>query len=378
MKLLKEIIDFYRFFWGTKKEDKKIIFYAEHEIYYRNFEGILDELVGQKQWIVCYVTSDPNDVVLQKSEQKIKTFYLRKLLPFFMIFINSKVFVMTMTDLNQFHIKRSINPVHYVYVFHSPVSTHMIYLFGAFDHYDSILCVGPHHIKEIRKNEELYLHSRKELIEAGYYPIERIYRKYQEHAKEQSPAKGKTTILIAPSWGIKNILESCGEHLVELLLENGYDVSVRPHPETVKRMPKLMDSLAIQFGDNPAFNLEKSIVVTDSLIKSDVLICDYSGVGIKYAFATERPVLFLDVPYKIRNQKYKELDIEPLELAIRSEIGMILSPEELNTIPQVIEKLMADRMKYKKCIKKLRKQYISAFGRSSEIGAKHIVDLANR
>ncbi|MBC8390985.1 MAG: hypothetical protein H8E17_00245 [Deltaproteobacteria bacterium] len=101
-------------------------------------------------------------------------------------------------------------------------------------------------------------------------------------------------------------------------------------------------------------------------------------MGIKYAFATERPVLFLDVPYKIRNQKYKELDIEPLELAMRSEIGIILSPEELNTIPQVIEKLLADRMKYKKCIKELRKQYIFAFGRSSEIGAKHIVDLANR
>ena len=77
-------------------------------------------------------------------------------------------------------------------------------------------------------------------------------------------------------------------------------------------------------------------------------------------------------------KKFKELGIEPLELALRSEIGIILSPEKLSTIPQVIEKLMADRMKYKKCIKKLRKQYIFAFGRSSEIGAKHIVDLANR
>ena len=378
MKLLKEIIDFCRFFCGTKKEDKKIVFYAENEIYYRNFEGILVELLGNKQWVVCYVTSDPNDPVLQKSEPKIKAFYLKKMLPYFTIFVNCKVFVLTMTDLDQFHIKRSINPVHYVYVFHSPVSTHMIYLFGAFDHYDSILCVGPHHIKEIRKHEERHKLPRKELIEAGYYPLERIYDKYREYLRKQSQVKGKTTVLVAPSWGIKNILESCGERLVRLLLESGYDVIVRPHPETVKRTTNLMDSLAAKFGNNPAFNMEKSIIVTDSLLKSDVLICDYSGVGVKYAFGTERPVLFLDVPYKIRNEKYKELDIEPLELALRTEIGIIVSVEGLDTIPQVIGKLKADRMKYKKRIRKLRKRYVFAFGRSSEIGAKHIIDVANR
>ena len=227
MKLLKEIIDFCRFFCGTKKEDKKIVFYAENEIYYRNFEGILVELLGNKQWVVCYVTSDPNDPVLQKSEPKIKAFYLKKMLPYFAMFVNCKVFVLTMTDLDQFHIKRSINPVHYVYVFHSPVSTHMVYLFGAFDHYDSILCVGPHHIKEIRKHEERHKLPRKELIEAGYYPLERIYDKYREYLRKQSQVKGKTTVLVAPSWGIRNILESCGERLVRLLLESGYDVIVR-------------------------------------------------------------------------------------------------------------------------------------------------------
>jgi YidC/Oxa1 family membrane protein insertase len=378
MKFIKEIIDFCRFFWRTKKEDKSIIFYAEHEIYYRNFEGILDELIGKKQWTVCYVTSDPNDPVLQKSEPKIKTFYLKRLLPFFMIFVNCKVFVMTMTDLNQLHIKRSINSVHYVYVFHSPVSTHMIYLFGAFDHYDSILCVGQHHIKEIRRHEELHNLPKKELIEAGYYPLERIYTNYQEYLANQTQVKGKTTIIAAPSWGNNNILESCGERLANLLLENGYEVIIRPHPETLKRTPEMIHSLVAKYGDNPDFTLEKSVVNTDSVLKSDVLICDYSGIGLKYAFATERPVLYLDVPYKIRNEKYEELDIEPLELALRSEIGIVVSLEELDTIPQVIEKLINDKMEYKKNIRKLREQYIFALGSSSEIGATHIIDLANR
>ena len=191
MKLLKEIIDFYLFFWRTSKEEKRIIFYAEHEGYYPNFEGLIGELTGKNQQTICYITSDPNDPILQNPEPRIKTFYLKNLLIFFMIFVNCRVVVMTLTDLHQFHLKRSINPVHYVYVFHSMVSTHMIYRYGAFDYYDSILCVGPHHIKEIRKHEELYRLPRKELVKAGYYRLERIYAEYQKYLSERSLLKKK-------------------------------------------------------------------------------------------------------------------------------------------------------------------------------------------
>ena len=378
MKILKEIFDLYRYLWKTPKKDKKIIFYAEHEVYYRNFEGILAEVIRETYQTMCYITSDANDPVLHNEEPRIRTFYLKKLLPFFLLFVKCKVLVMTMTDLNQFHIKRSIYPVHYVYVFHSPVSTHMIYFYGAFDHYDSILCVGPHQIEEIRKHEELCNLPQKELVEAGYYPLERIYNNYQDYITKQALSSKKTTVLVAPSWGVKNILESCGERLVDLLLKNGYDVVVRPHPETVKREPQLINSLTAVFGNNPAFTLERSIVYTDSLLESDVLICDYSGIGLKYAFATERPVLFLDVPYKIRNEKYKELGIEPLELALRSETGVVVSPEDLDIVPQVIEKLKSDKIEYRERLSNLRQRHIYSLGRSSIIGAQHIVDIANR
>jgi len=153
--LLKEIMDFHRFFWRIPKEKRRIVFYAQHEDYFSYFEGLINKVVDEYQNPICYITSDPDDPVLQKSEININTFYFNKILPFFMALIDCRVFVMTLTDLNQFHIRRSINPVHYVYVFHSLVSTHMMYRYGAFDHYDSILCCGPYQIEEIRKHEEI-------------------------------------------------------------------------------------------------------------------------------------------------------------------------------------------------------------------------------
>jgi len=376
MRLLKEIADFHRFFWRTPKAEKEIVFYAEHGGYYPYFEGLIEKLISGFGRSLCYVTSDPDDSILQETRSGLRTFYLNKLLALFMAHVNCGAFVMTLTDLNQFHLKRSLNPVHYVYVFHALVSTHMIYRYGAFDHYDSILCCGPHQAEEIRRHEKLNGLQAKALVEAGYYRLERIYTAYQRHSSEKSPAFGKGTVLIAPSWGVANVLESCGERLVELLLKAGYAVIVRPHPETVRRSPDLIAVFATKFGNDPGFTLEMSVAGDSSLIRADVLISDYSGVALEYAFGTERPVLFLDVPIKIHNQKYKELSIEPLELSLRSEIGVVVSPKELESVPQMISYLILNRVAYKEKLAELRKTYLYAFGHSSEVGAEYIDSIA--
>jgi len=106
------------------------------------------------------------------------------------------------------------------------------------------------------------------------------------------------------------------------------------------------------------------------------LICDWSGVALEYAFGTERPVLFLDVPLKIQNQRFRELDIEPLELSLRSEIGVVVPLEKLDTVPQVISQLMADSAVFKERIAELREQTVYGFGHSSDIGAQFIMTLA--
>jgi len=377
MLLLKEIADFYRFFRKTLKVEKTIVFYAEHQGYYPYLEGLIKKIVGEQGQVLCYVTSDPNDPILKKSQTQIKTFYLNKLLSFFMAFVNCKVFVMTLTDLGQYHLKRSVNPAHYVYVFHALVSTHMVYRQGAFDYYDSILCCGPHHVEEIRKHEKVNDLSKKILVEAGYYRLERIYEAYQKYLTKKISFSGKVTILIAPSWGVSNILESCADNLTVLLLDAGYRVIVRPHPEAIKRRPDLIDLLFSKFGNNQDFTLERSIATDDSLLAADILITDYSGIALEYAFGTERPVLYLDVPAKVRNPKFKELDIEPLELALRSKIGIIVSPEDLETIPQVVSNLIREKLSYKTAIAELRKQHLYAFRYSSDIGAKHIMGIVN-
>jgi len=360
--LLKEAVDFYRFFWGTQKDEKEIVFYAEHREYYPYLEGVIRELIDKYSQALSYITSDGNDTILRGSQPKMKTFYLNRLLPIFMVFVNCKVFVMTLTDLNQFHLKRSIYPVHYVYVFHSLVSTHMIYRAGAFNHYDSILCTGSYQIKEIRKYEELHNLNPKSLIEAGYYRLEELYKMYKGYNKEDD----KVTILVAPTWGTSNLLNWCGKELIELLLDKGYDVILRLHPETVKRH---------RFHHYKNVVLETSVANLDSLVKADIIITDWSGIGLKYAFGTERPVIFIDTPPKIHNPQYQELGIEPIEASLRDRIGIIVSLKDIGDIPSVIQNSLRDRVIWKDRLSMLRSEYVFNFGGASEIGAAYIKGL---
>ncbi|MAG15589.1 CDP-glycerol--glycerophosphate glycerophosphotransferase [Candidatus Woesearchaeota archaeon] len=369
---LREVKDFFRFFLKTPKSHKNIVFYSENAGYYPYFEGIINELLQRNQPF-SYVTSDSADPIL-KTTKNIKPFYIGKLLTIFFSLVNCKVFVITLTDLNQFHLKRSTHPVHYVYVFHSLLSTHMAFRAGSFDHYDSLLCPGSQQLKEIKKREEVYNLPKKELLEAGYYRLERIHEAYKKYKKKDETR----TVLIAPSWGDKNIIESCGEKLIKLILNANYHVILRPHPETIKHNPQIIESLEKLYSTNPNFELEKSVRTDDSLLKADVLICDYSGIALEYAFGTERPVLFLDVPKKIKNPDYEKLGIEPLELALRSKIGIVVSPEQLEKISDAIATLIRTTDSYKNRITTLRNTYIYSFGKSSQVSAQHILSTCQK
>jgi len=369
--MFKEIKEIYRFLKKTPSNSKDIVFYSEHDGYYPNFEGVINYLTKDKDLQISYITSSAKDPILNTDNKNINPFYINKLFSLFMRLVDSKVFVMTLADLDQAYVKRSLNSVHYVYIFHALVSTHMMYRYGALDHYDSILCVGPHQIREIRKQEELYDLKPKKLVEAGYYRLERIYEAYKNRQQENS----KKTILIAPSWGKDNILESCGLELIAALLKNDYKVIVRPHPESIKTAPDLIKKIEREFSSDDDFRIEKSIASDESMLEADVLICDCSGISLEYAFGTERPVLFIDVPVKIKNDKFRELEIEPLELQLRPKIGKLISVDKVPEVSKYVQELIESKDEYGNKLIELRSKLFYNFGNSSEVSGDYIVGL---
>ena len=360
-------------------DERLIVFYSESSvILYPYVEEIINELEKRDQKI-CYVTSSKNDPVLKNKE--IKTFYIGdgSARTKFFLELKARVLIMTMPDLDTYYIKRSKTfPVNYIYLFHSMNSTHMEFQKGAFDHFDTIFCVGQHQIQEIRATEQLYNLKQKKLVECGYGLLDKLLKSRPSHSQENFLSKNnKKKILIAPSWGKQNLLETVGIDLVKILLDAGYHVTVRPHPMTIKKSPKLIKQIKEKFEKNPDFLLDTNTSSFEQLFSSYALITDWSGIGHEYAFVCERPVIYVDVPKKARNKEYDKIGFVPLEISIRSKIGEIISIQNLESIPERIEFLYGHITDFQSKIKKIRDDTVFNIGKSGEAAANEIIRIIN-
>lgn len=323
--------DYKRFF---SVANKHLVFYSEKSGFYKYFKDVIAYLIEKSNVVIHYVTNDPNDQIFEiaKTQKQIKPYYIgeKRLITLFMK-MDADIVVMTCPDLDKYHLKRSYvrNDIEYIYMFHYPLSTHMVLQNGALDHYDTIFCVGDFQFDEIRAAERVYNLPEKKLISAGYGQLEQLYNDYQKlDLKKREHPK----ILIAPSWQPDNILDSCLDSLLAQLLNHGYEVVVRPHPEYVKRYKPRMDQIVHKYEncEDSGLRFELDFTSNTSIFDSDVLITDWSGTAYEFSFVTLKPAVFIDTKPKINNPEYKRLGIEPLEFVLRSEVGIRVDPEKLD------------------------------------------------
>jgi CDP-Glycerol:Poly(glycerophosphate) glycerophosphotransferase len=370
-----------RRFQKLSPRDRSIVFYSETHQDWHHLQPLIDFLVERLSRPVCHVTSE-RAAPLPPTPDADHTFRIRAgaFCTWFFQTVKADVMVLTMLDLNNFHLKRSLHPVHYAYVFHSMGSTHMVDHASSYDHYDSLLCVGPHHVAEIRRREELHHLTPKHLFAHGYPRLERLVALTGEG--ETTPAAaprrpGRTTALLAPTWGEQSILHVCGEPLIAALLGAGVGVILRPHYQTTRLAPQVVERLVARFGADPAFRYVERMEESTSLLESDVLICDWSAMAIEYALGLGKPVLFVDVPPRVRNPGWAELGLEPMEMRIRRELGTVLPLDRVPDAPQYVAELMRDAADLRKHNLARREEWVFNFGRSVEAGAREIARIAD-
>ena len=363
-------------------DERSIVFYSESSvILYPYVEEIIMELQNREQK-VCYLTSSKDDPILKNKNENVRVFYigdseLEKMN--FFLRLKAKMLIMTMPDLGSYHIKRSKEfPVHYIYTFHSMNSTHMEFQKDAFDEFDSIFCVGPYQVQELRATEQLYNLKRKNLVECGYGLLDKLLKLRSSFPEKKNLFKNnKKNILIAPSWGKQNLLESTGIELVKTLLDAGYYVTVRPHPMTSKKSPKTIKQIKERFEKNPDFLLDTNTSSFEQLFSSYALITDWSGIGYEYAFVCERPVIYIDVPKKSHNKEYEKIGLVPFEISIRDKIGEVVSVQNIETIPDRIEFLYSNSNNFENKIQKIRNDAIFNIGESGKVTANEIIRIIN-
>ena len=360
----------YRAYKKLPKSYKKVVFYSESFQDWHHLKPLLNALLDD-DIAVTYVTSDDRDPGLLKLSNKYRSIYIGK--GFFRIlffqFLKAKLLILTMMDLNNFELKRSMHPVHYVYIFHSLTSTHMVDTEKSFDHYDTIFCAGPHQKKEIELREKNKDLKAKNLVPYGYPRIEKLIQ------LSSKPKNEKKVILLAPTWGEQSIINLMGMEICSIIINQGYSLILRPHHETIKRSPQLINEIENKYSHLETFRLVREMGDSESLLQSDLLICDWSGTAIEYAFGLEKPVIFIDIPPRVRNPNWREIQSEPLEMSIREKVGRVICPSKLDELPSSISQLLNEDQVSSSLIKSLREEFIYNLSDSEIIGREEIKKL---
>ena len=366
----KEKADYKRFLSGPKK---KIVFYSEKNGFYKYYKNIIEEIIRRTNIVIHYITSDPEDEVFTMESEQFKPYYIgENKLIVLMMKLETDIMVMTTPDLENFHLKRSYikKDIEYIYVPHDVNSSNLTFHKNALDHFDTIFTSGPKNKEELAEREEKFQLPKKNLVEWGSSVIDNMISAYEKMDAQENEKK---TVLIAPSWQKDNILDSCIEEILDNLKGCGYQVIVRPHPQYVRHFVEKINAL-IQKYQPEGIEIQKDFSSNKTVYTADVLLTDWSSIAFEYAFATLKPVLFINTPMKVVNPDYQELSSVPIDIELRDKVGVSLELSEVSTVKDAVAALLQESRFSKESMAKMRDYYIYNVGKSGLVGAKYIIE----
>ena len=371
----RERADYKRFF---KIVNKHLVIWSERSGFYKYYEALIDGLLEKSNLVIHYITNDPNDAIFKKAETepRIKPYYIgQKKLITLMMKMDADMVVMTTPDLQTYYIKRSLvrRDIEYIFVPHDMMSVHMGFRKGSLDNFDTIFATGPHVAREVRATEKTYGLKEKTIVEFGYPLAEKLEASYEAQPKEERQIK---EILIAPSWQEDNLLDSCVDTLISRLVCDKYHVTVRPHPEYSKRYGEKLNLLVEKYKDVPEERLtfELDFTTNRSVYSSDLLITDWSGIAYEFAFATKKPVLFVNTKMKVENKDWQEIGETPVEISLRPQIGVALEKSELEEkVADAAADLLGKSAEYHDKINTIKENHLYSYNSHGMVGVKYIL-----
>lgn len=149
-------------------------------------------------------------------------------------------------------------------------------------------------------------------------------------------------MLLAPSWGDNGILSKYGRRIIDRLVETGFSIIIRPHPQSFISEKNMIEPLMKLFRETDKLKWDRSIDNFDTLHKSDILISDYSGVVFDFALVFDKPIIYTDISFD--NGVYDSwwLDEKEWNFKILDKLGVKLTEDNLDNIKEVIHQCLSD------------------------------------
>lgn len=349
-----------------------IVIFSEGKRYSQTFLPIVKKLL-ERNCRFAYFTCDIEDPVLTIENNSIYSKYIGEGSAAFARMAGKKGHLLLSTTPNigtlNFPMPRPKHFKKLAHVLHG-VGSLATYYKHSLDYYDAVLLSGPFMEAEIRELEAKRGLKPKECVPAGLPYFDELNG---EGRIETRPAT-KPTILIAPSWGAKNMLNVCGFDFIHQLARDENEIIIRPHPQSWKSELELLNKLKEEMKAYSNVGIDREVSAATSMARADVLISEKSGVRFDFAFIYKKPVISIDIPSENMTE-YEWSDLSSVwDEKAQHKIGPVIKASEISQLSQALKlALQVDA----KQIEQFRDESIYFVGNSADKIVDWLVRNAN-
>lgn len=332
-----------RFSFGASKEKTKdenindFVIYSDSKRYWNTFKPICDEF-EKRETNLLYLTQSEDDPAFKEDYKHVKCEFIGEGNKGFtkLNFLKANVVLSTTPGLDVYQWKRSKDVKYYIHVLHMPNDVTTYRMFGL-DYYDAIILSGEYQVDQIRKLEELRNLPAKDLPVLGLPYLDELKKKLDNNKIKKNIT---TTVLVAPSWGKSAILNVYGEQIIDELLKTGYEIIVRPHPQSFISEKDMIDKLMKKY---PQIEWNRDNDNFDVLNKADILISDFSGVMFDFSLVFDKPIIYADTSFDKSPYDAHWLKEDLWTFKVLPTIGKQLSKDNLSNIKEIIDECINDK-----------------------------------
>lgn len=356
----------------ASKERYPYVIFSDSKRYWNVFKPICDEFEKREEKLE-YLTASSDDPALAQEYKYVNCRFIGENNKAYarLNMLDAGILLSTTPGLDVYQWKRSENVSWYAHIFHA-VDEGLGYRMFGMDYYDAILLTGEFQGENIRKLEKIRNLPSKELAVVGSTYMDALKEKLDENPTSQKTNENKT-ILLAPSWGESGILSKYGDKIIKALCETGYQIIVRPHPQSLISEKNILDGLVRRFENigNLEWNYDNDNF--EVLKKADVMITDFSGIIFDYALVFGKPVIYADTSFDSAPYDAAWIDGPLWRFEVLKEIGAPLKPEDFADMKAKIDDLI-DSEKFDAARDKVRNEAWQCIGESAQKTVDYMIN----
>lgn len=326
------------------------VIFSDSKRYWNVFKPICDEF--EKRGInVEFWTASCDDPALDEKYDYVKCKFIGEGSKAFakLNMMNAQICLATTPGLDVYQWKRTKTPCYYVHIVHEIGEVIMYRMFGL-DYYDAVLTSGDFHEQDIRKIEQLRGIEAKDIRAVGSTYMDSMQKRFEALEKTEHSEK---TVILAPTWGVSSILNRFGKRFIQALVDTGYNIIIRPHPQSAISDPELLAELKKAFPDTDKLSWNSDNDNFDVLNKGDVLISDFSGVIFDFALIFDKPIIYTDTKLDLSPYDAAWIDEPIWRKRVLPDLGIELKEEDFDNMKSIIDDLIANE-KYQEGRNKVR------------------------